>query len=259
MKEASLGNNTNFTFECAKKQKKHHNFTLGRMNIIINGATKGIGKDLAQIMASVAENKIVVTGRNEDVLRNLGTSFPNIKWIRLDLSDSQESAKMLSEFAGSQFSGIDIFVNMAGMLVSKNFIEFDESDARKIMDINFFTPALLIRALYPLMNKGSHIINISSMGGFQGASKFAGLSYYSASKAAIACLSECLAKEFSERLISVNCLALGSVQTEMFSEAFPGYTAPVTALEMAHFIADFALTGHKYFNGKILPVALSNP
>jgi NAD(P)-dependent dehydrogenase (short-subunit alcohol dehydrogenase family) len=117
----------------------------------------------------------------------------------------------------------------------------------------------VIRALKSGMARGSHIVNISSMGGFQGASKYRGLSYYSASKAAIACLTECLAGEFSADGISVNCLAIGAVQTEMFEEAFPGYEAPVNAGEMAEFVAGFALTGNKYFNGKILPVAVTNP
>jgi NAD(P)-dependent dehydrogenase (short-subunit alcohol dehydrogenase family) len=97
------------------------------------------------------------------------------------------------------------------------------------------------------------------MGGFQGSSKYKGLSYYSASKAALSCLSECLAEEFRESGIVVNCLALGSVQTEMLKEAFPGYKAPVTAREMAELIVDFAIKGRKYFNGKVIPVAFSNP
>jgi 3-oxoacyl-[acyl-carrier protein] reductase len=97
------------------------------------------------------------------------------------------------------------------------------------------------------------------MGGFQGSTKYKGLSYYSASKAALACLSECLAAEFTESGISVNCLALGTVQTEMLEEAFPGYKAAVNAKEMAEFISDFAMKGHKYINGKVLPVAINNP
>ena len=96
------------------------------------------------------------------------------------------------------------------------------------------------------------------MGGFQGSAKFKGLSYYSASKAAIACLTECLANEFKPYGISVNCLALGSVQTEMLNEAFPGYKAPVDAKQMAGFIAEFALTGHRFFNGKIYLVIIRN-
>jgi NAD(P)-dependent dehydrogenase (short-subunit alcohol dehydrogenase family) len=108
------------------------------------------------------------------------------------------------------------------------------------------------------MKKGSHILNISSMGGFQGSVKFPGLSYYSASKAALACLSECLALEFDELGIKVNCLALGSVQTEMLEEAFPGYKAPIDAKKIGEFIADFAINGNKFINGKIIPVALTN-
>jgi len=54
-------------------------------------------------------------------------------------------------------------------------------------------------------------------------------------------------------------LALGAVQTEMLEEAFPGYKAPTTALEMAQYIFDFSLTGNKYYNGKLLQVSSSTP
>jgi NAD(P)-dependent dehydrogenase (short-subunit alcohol dehydrogenase family) len=97
------------------------------------------------------------------------------------------------------------------------------------------------------------------MGGFQGSAKFVGLSAYSASKAALHNFTECLAEELKEKKISVNCLALGSAQTEMLEKAFPGYESPVMAFEMGKYIADFALTGHKFFNGKVLPVAVTTP
>lgn len=97
------------------------------------------------------------------------------------------------------------------------------------------------------------------MGGFQGSAKFPGLSLYSASKAAVAVFTECLAEELKSRNIKANALALGAVQTEMLSQAFPGYQAPLQSNEMADFIADFAYTGHRYFNGKILPVSLTTP
>ena len=117
----------------------------------------------------------------------------------------------------------------------------------------------LVRDLLPIFNKGAHIVNISSMGGFQGSSKFPGLSLYSASKGALAILTECMAEEFKENKISANALALGAVQTDMLGAAFPGYKAPLAANEMAEFIYDFAINGQKYFNGKILPVSLSTP
>ena len=97
------------------------------------------------------------------------------------------------------------------------------------------------------------------MGGFQGSSKFPGLSAYSASKAALANLTECLAEELKEKNICANCLALGAVQTEMLETAFPGYVAPVKSREMASFIAYFATRGHQFYNGKILPVSVSTP
>ena len=110
-----------------------------------------------------------------------------------------------------------------------------------------------------MQRQNAHIVNIGSMGGFQGSAKFKGLSLYSSSKGALAILSECLAEELKERKIFVNCLALGSAQTEMLSEAFPGYHAPLTAREMAGFVVDFATRGHRWFNGKVLPVAVSTP
>jgi NAD(P)-dependent dehydrogenase (short-subunit alcohol dehydrogenase family) len=124
---------------------------------------------------------------------------------------------------------------------------------------NVFAPFLIIQDLLPLFNKNSHIINIGSIGGFQGSSKFPGLSAYSSSKAALAGLSECLAEELAPKKIKVNCLALGAVQTDMLEEAFPGYKAPLNPTEMATFITWFALNGKNYFNGKVLPVSLSTP
>ena len=154
---------------------------------------------------------------------------------------------------------VDILINMAGFLLKKEFLDLTNDEVRLIIETNFFGPALMIRTIKPLMHSGSHIVNISSMGGFQGSAKYEGLSVYSASKAALACLTECLALEFKEYGIKVNCLALGAVQTEMFNEAFHGFKAPVDAAQMAEFISDFALNGHKFFNGKILPVAAGNP
>jgi NAD(P)-dependent dehydrogenase (short-subunit alcohol dehydrogenase family) len=141
----------------------------------------------------------------------------------------------------------------------KPFTESNEVDFVEMLQSNFLNHVRLIQGLLPLMQSPSHILNIGSMGGFQGSAKFAGLSAYSASKAALHNFTECLAEELKEKKISVNCLALGSAQTEMLEKAFPGYESPVMAFEMGKYIADFALTGHKFFNGKVLPVAVTTP
>jgi NAD(P)-dependent dehydrogenase (short-subunit alcohol dehydrogenase family) len=231
------------------------------MNIIIIGGSRGIGKEIAGIMSLDSSKKIIVTGRNESSLKNIVKSsvHRNIYSITSDLSKFDEQAESFREQVYLIFNRLDILINNAGALILKDFMSFSNREAREMMETNFFGPASVIRVLSPLMTKGSHIVNISSMGGFQGSSKYRGLTYYSASKAALGCLTECLATEFNESGISVNCLALGSVQTEMMELAFPGYKAPVTASEMARFVADFAVTGNKFFNGKIIPVAVNNP
>jgi NAD(P)-dependent dehydrogenase (short-subunit alcohol dehydrogenase family) len=154
---------------------------------------------------------------------------------------------------------IDILVNNAGLLIHKPFELMEEADFDQMFQANVKSAFKLTKCLFPYFSENAHIVNIGSMGGFQGSMKFPGLSLYSASKGALAILTECLAEEFKERKIKVNCLALGSAQTEMLDEAFPGYRAPLSAIEMATFITDFSLNGHRWFNGKILPVSVVTP
>jgi NAD(P)-dependent dehydrogenase (short-subunit alcohol dehydrogenase family) len=212
------------------------------MNIIINGGTRGIGKEVVKFFAKNSEHRII-----------------NVKSYKLDITEYDTAGIKFIEWLSSVSGNIDILINLSGLLIAKDFIESTSIEGRMMMETNFIGPASLIRSVRPFMLPGSHIVNISSMGGFQGSSKYKGLSYYSSSKAAMSCLTECLSVEFEEFGISVNCLALGAVQTEMLSQAFPGYRAPLDAIQMAEFVCNFALTGNKFFNGKILPVAVSNP
>jgi 3-oxoacyl-[acyl-carrier protein] reductase len=229
------------------------------MNIIVNGGTRGIGKEVVYKLAQDINNQIITTGRNVHALNDISSLYTNVQTLPLDLSVFGKQAEIFKEKVYSHFTEVDLLINMSGMVISKEFALISEEESKLMMEVNFFGPASIIRIVKPLMQRGSHIVNISSMGGFQGSAKYKGLSYYSASKAAIGCLSECLASEFMADGISVNCLALGAVQTEMLEEAFPGYKAPVNATEMAEFICDFALTGNKFINGKVIPVSISTP
>jgi short-subunit dehydrogenase len=231
------------------------------MNIIVTGGSNGIGKQIALFLSQEKSNEILITGRNFKTLKKVADAADNGN-IRYLVSDFRKLHMVPDEFKNSVlsfFNTVDILINNAGTLYSKKFIDISDDQAREMMEVNFFAPMLIIKTLLPVMNRNAHIVNISSMGGFQGSAKFPGLSYYSATKAALACITECLAGELAEQKISVNCLALGSAQTEMLENAFPGYNAPVTASEMGRYIADFALNGNRVFNGKVLPVALTTP
>lgn len=229
------------------------------MNIIITGGSNGTGKEAALFLARDEKNKILISGRNKMSLAKVAESAENknIDFLVTDFRKLHFEPEVFKKNVVKAFSSIDILINNAGCLHAKNFLEISDEEINEMMEVNFFTPMLIIKTLTPLMNSGAHIVNIASMGGFQGSAKFPGLSYYSASKAALACISECLAVEFRNSNISVNCLALGSVRTEMFEKAFPGYEASVTASDMGEFIGHFALNGNRYYNGKVLPVALT--
>ena len=169
------------------------------------------------------------------------------------------SIKKSVEFINNKFDHVDILINNAGQLVNKPFNKTTFNDFESVYKVNVFGAAELIRLLIKSFNSSCHIVNISSIGGIAGSSKFSGLSAYSSSKGALNILTEMLSEEFKESDIKINSLALGAVQTEMLNDAFPGYKAPLSAKEMAKFILDFSLNGSKFFNGKIIPVSISNP
>lgn len=223
-------------------------------NIIITGTSRGIGYELALQFAN-AGHKVLALSRKipQALIEN-----QNITCLSVDLSEEFE-LKKVSQFLSESWKTVDIVIHNAGSLLFKPFAETSQTDFENIYNVNVFGVANLTRVCLPFLQKGSHVITISSMGGIQGSLKFAGLSAYSSSKGAVITLSELLAEEFKEQGISFNVLALGAVQTEMLAEAFPGYQAPISASEMAKYIFDFALTGNTYYNGKVLEVSSTNP
>jgi short-subunit dehydrogenase len=236
------------------------------MNILITGASKGLGAALARKFGALSQGTIILTARDEKRLNELKKAIeeknPEIRVLvySLDLKDDKQILDFTSGLK-TLLSDIDVLINNAGQIINKAFEEISQHEAKEIFEVNYFAASSLIKNLIPLLkaSENAHVINIGSMGGFQGSAKFNGLSQYSASKAAIGVLTECLAQEYADYGISFNCLAIGSVQTEMLEKAFPGYKAPLNPDQLAEFIFDFSLKGHKYMNGKILPVSLSTP
>lgn len=235
--------------------------TDNKMNIVITGASSGIGREVALKLSDDSQNMIFAIARGEKSLLSLSEAarHRNIIAVPLDITSGRSELSGLKKRLEDEGGRLDILVNNAGHLVNKPFEDHSDADISSLVAVNFTSSAILIAELLPLMGRGSHVVNIGSMGGFQGSMKFPGLAWYSASKGALAVLTECLAAEYADRGISFNCLCPGAVQTEMFQKAFPGFTAPVSPSEMASFIADFAVNGNRFFNGKILPVAVSVP
>lgn len=231
------------------------------MDIVITGASAGIGREVALRLSEDPGKRIYAIARDEKRLRSLTEDArnKNIIAIPMDITAGRSSLRELKNMLIKDSVNPGILINNAGHLVNKPFEEHSDEDISASVAVNFTAAAMLTAELLPMMERGAHVVNIGSMGGYQGSMKFPGLALYSATKGALAVLTECLAAEYAGKGISFNCLCPGAVQTEMFSKAFPGFTAPVSPKEMARFIADFAVNGNKFFNGKILPVAVSVP
>jgi len=232
------------------------------MNIIVTGASSGVGYELTKkLIADERITKVLGIARRAERLNELNDYANSINRGGVFVPLAADVTSVSLERITAHINRVDALVNNAGHLISKPFMDLTNEDFQAIYKVNVFAPARLVRMLKPMMGgtKSTHVVNIGSMGGFQGASKFPGLSAYSSSKSAIAGLSECLAEEFKEDNIKVNCLAFGAVQTEMLEKAFPGFQAPLSSSQMASFVLDFALNGHLYYNGKVLPVSSSTP
>lgn len=223
--------------------------------IIITGTSRGIGLELVKILAG-AGHEVMALSRNAGPVKELG--FNNIKAFPFDITAVDDLEKV-ADLVRREWQQADILIHNAGAIVNKPFEELTSEEFEQVYKINVFGVAALTRQLLPLIKNTGHVVTVSSMGGVQGSMKFPGLSAYSSSKGAVITLTELLAEEYKETGPSFNVLALGAVQTEMLSEAFPGYKAPLQPYEMAQYIADFSLTGNKYYNGKLLQVSSSTP
>ena len=219
--------------------------------VIVTGASRGIGRALVDKFKNMG-HEVWALSRNIDELKHI----KGIHAVSIDLSDEQQISDWVESCGVVHF---DALINNAGMLINKPFSETTTADFEAVYSVNVFGVAQLIRHLLPLLSVDSHILNISSMGGVNGSAKFPGLAAYSSSKGALGILTELLAEEFKDNGPRCNALALGAVQTEMLAEAFPDYEAPVSATEMASYIADFSLNGHRLYNGKVLQISQSTP
>lgn len=224
-------------------------------NIIITGTSRGIGFELVHLFANQGHN-VLALSRNAKPVSNL--HFDNISSFAFDLCNEDDYQKV-TDFIKDEWKHVDILINNAGAIINKPFAETTFQDFTKVYQTNVFGVSELTRTVLPFLKSDGHVVTISSMGGIQGSMKFPGLSAYSSSKGAVITLVELLAEEYKETGPQFNVLALGAVQTEMLEEAFPGYKAPTTAKEMAEYIQNFALTGNKYYNGKVLQVSNSTP
>ncbi len=221
----------------------------------ITGASRGIGHSLVKkylehghvvVAVSRSADKIEVNSEHENNLIRVSANITTDEGINMVKSRIEE------------LGTLNVLIHNAGQLLYQPFADIVLPDLQEVYKVNVFAPFMLTQALLSIMEQ-CHTICISSIGGVENSLKFPGLSAYSSSKAALNCLTQMWAEEFKDSDHTFNCLALGSVETEMFSEAFPGVSASCTPEEMASFIYNFDKSAPSVQNGKIISVSRSNP
>ena len=234
------------------------------MNIVVTGASRGIGFALVKKLSEKENHRVIAIARSQEALHRLEKECQNptrekrVFPFPFDLVEGDY--ENLVQEAQKRLGGkVDVLINNAGALVKKPVRQLALDDFDMMFGVNMKAPFLLSKYFLPFMEKGSHIVNISSMAGYPGSLKFPGMTLYSASKGALGAFTEALSAELQPMGVAVNCLAIGAVETKMMRQAFPEADAPVQAHEMAAYIAEFALEGNKMFNGKVLPVAVTTP
>ena len=216
--------------------------------VLVTGASRGVGRATALELAAMGAS-VHATSRGSFALEHCTTH-------RLD----QTSADSRRTFvAGLKGTALDAVVLNAGALINKPFRELSAEDFHLMATVNWSAQALLVQDLLPLLAPGAHVVFISSMGGFQGASKYPGLLAYATSKMAMAGLAESMQVELGPEGFFFNTLCLGAVQTEMLAEAFPDYQASTSPKMMGLAVANFALKGHQTQAGQVIPMTKSNP
>ena len=188
------------------------------MNILITGATGGIGEAIAKAFAEKGYNLALQYNKSEDKASEMKNELEKtygIKalTIKADLTKNEE-IEALAKKALSEFGTVDVLINNAGIAHQELFQLCSDEKAKEIFDINIMSAMKLTKEILPSMikNHSGRIINISSMWGICGASCEV---HYSASKAAVIGFTKALSKEVGPSGITVNCIAPGFIDTKM--------------------------------------------
>ena len=162
-------------------------------------------------------------------------------------------ARRVFAAARKRFGAVDILVNNAAWLVKKSFLETTVAEWEAVMRTNLRGPFLFSREF--LRAPGRVIVNIGSLGGVQGTTKFPGLSAYTVSKYGITGLTAALAVEARPLGVSVFCVAPGAVDTAMLRKAAPGLKAGAVPLDIARVVAELAESADPgLLSGAIIPL-----
>ena len=186
-------------------------------NVIITGASRGIGKGILELFVKNGANVAFSYIGDSDQAKSIEADFSNHKQkvvsYMSDASNFEQSQKLIDDVV-NDFGSIDVLVNNAGITIDNLLMRMSEEDFQRVIDVNlksvFNTTKAILRTM--LKQRSGSIINMSSVVGVKGN---AGQSNYSASKAGMIGFTKSMALELGSRNIRCNCIAPGFIETEM--------------------------------------------
>lgn len=183
------------------------------MVILITGASRGIGREIAIKLAKNGNRVIANYNKSEEQANILKQENNNIEIYKADVSRREEVHKMVTDVI-QKYGKIDVLINNAGISEEKMFIDVTDADWNRMINVNLYSVFCVTQEVLPSMvaQKNGCIINISSIWGLVGASCE---SIYSVSKAGIDAITKSLAKELGPSGIRVNSIAPGIIDTDM--------------------------------------------
>ena len=183
-------------------------------NILITGASGGIGNELVNKFTSLGAN-VLGSGTKVEKLDILKKNFPNIKIKKFNIEDHSRIEEFINEVT-LELGGLDILINNAGMTKDNLSLRMKDEEWKKVIDINLTSTFLLSKHAIKKMLKTKYgrVVNITSVVGHTGNT---GQANYSASKAGIIGMSKSLANEYAKKNITVNCVSPGFIDTSMTS------------------------------------------
>ena len=194
---------------------------LKNTNVVLTGATGGIGNSILDTLVS-AEANVLATGTNEEKLNTIKNKYQSVKVKKFDISKHKEIENFINETNDEMENKIDILINNAGVTNDNLSIRMKEDEWKRVIDINLTSTFLLSKNVIKKMlkNKKGKIINITSVVGHTGN---IGQANYTASKAGLVAMSKSFALEYGKKNININCVSPGFITTDMTNKIDANY------------------------------------
>ena len=235
---------------------------LKNKNIIVTGATGGIGNSIIKKLHGIGVN-VLASGTRVEKLEELKKNFNNIKTLKFDISQSEKIETFIENAYKELDGNIDCIINNAGITQDNLAIRMNLDEWKKVLDINLTSTFLMCKFAIKKMlkNKKGKIINITSVVGHTGN---LGQSNYTASKAGIIAMSKSLAMEYAKKNININCISPGFIKTAMTEKIDEKYKESIISKipsarlgepdDIANAVLFLASNQSDYINGETLHV-----